>query len=157
LRRRSLSLSPAALIPQRPPDEVAMEKLRALRAAGNFSVDGYRPFYFAVAEILRAYLGGRYGFDSLELTTTELMSELEKRAPHLVTPDGEVARFLGDTDLVKFARSGSTEGAALAALDAAQAIVLSTAPKLEQTVAAISGPVRLPTPEPPSGKETTGG
>jgi len=150
LIRRSLKkkgpLAPVIQIPTRPPEEVAMEKLRALRAAGNFAADGYRPFYFAVAEIVRAYLGGRYKFDSLELTTTELMSELEKRAPHLAIPDGEVARFLGDTDLVKFARTGSTDEAALKALDAAQAIVLSTAAPLEQAAQSISGPVLMPKP-----------
>jgi hypothetical protein len=149
-RRKELS-TPAILVPSRPADEVAMEKLRALRAAGSFGADGYRPFYFAVAEIVRAYLGGRYGFDSLELTTTELMDELQKRAPHLAIPDGEVVRFLNDTDLVKFARTGSSDEAALKILDTAEAIVLSTAPKLEQTVAAISGPVRMPLDPPKEG------
>ena len=151
--RRPAALVPEAAVAKRPPEEVAMEKLRALRAAGNFAADGYRPFYFAVAEVVRAYLGGRYGFDSLELTSTELMAELSQRAPHLASPDGEVARFLSDTDLVKFARTGSTDAAALAALDAAQAIVLSTAAPLEQTVAAAisGGPVRLPV-EPGSGQ-----
>ena len=39
-----------------------------------------RPFYFAVSEIIRDYLGGRYGFDSLEMTTDELGDELQRRA-----------------------------------------------------------------------------
>jgi hypothetical protein len=145
--RRPHSLADVALIPRRPPEEVAMEKLRALRAAGKFSVDGYRPFYFAVAEIVRAYLGGRYNFDSLELTSTELLAELASRAPHLASESGEVARFLADSDLVKFARTGSSDEAAFKSLDAAQAIILSTAAPLEETVAAISGPVRLPKPD----------
>ncbi|HZS40254.1 MAG TPA: BatD family protein [Polyangia bacterium] len=144
LRRSDEALAGAPLAPSRPPDEIAMEKLRALRAAGNFSADGYRPFYFAVAEVVRAYLGARYGFDSLELTTTELLNQLIARAPHLSAPDGEVARFLADTDLVKFAKTGSTDAAANGALDAAQAIVLSTAKPLETVAQAISGPVRLP-------------
>jgi hypothetical protein len=152
-RRRAPELAAVALEPSRPPEEVAMEKLRLLRAQGNFGADGYRPFYFAVAEVVRAYLGGRYGFDSLELTTTELMTQLSSRAAHLALPDGAVARFLGDTDLVKFARSGSTDEAALAALDAAQSIVLSTAAPLETVVAATSGPVRQPMPP----KEGAGG
>jgi hypothetical protein len=130
--------------PVRPPDEVAMEKLRALRAEGNFGREEYRPFNFAVAEIVRAYLGARYGFDSLELTTQELLAELVAKAPHLADPNGEVVRFLSETDLVKFAKTGSTDGAALAALDAAQAIVLSTAKPLEEISKAASGPVRLP-------------
>jgi hypothetical protein len=59
-------------------------------------------------------------------------------------------RFLSDTDLVKFAKTGSTDEAALQALDAAQAIVLSTAAPLEQAAQAISGPVLMP-------KENAGG
>jgi hypothetical protein len=132
--------------PRRPPDEVAMEKLKALRAAGGFSRDGYRPFTFALAEIVRAYLGARYGFDSLELTTTELTAELQLKAPHLCEPGSDVLRFLQETDLIKFANVGSTDDAAVKALDAAQAIVLSTAAPLEQVAQSISGPVRLPRP-----------
>jgi hypothetical protein len=145
LKRRSPEAAlAAAAAPARPPEEVAMERLNALRAAGNYSFDGYRPFYFALAEIVRAYLGARYGFDSIELTTTELLDELGRRAAHLTVDGGEVPRFLADTDLVKFAKAGSTDPAAARALDAAQAIVLSTAAPLEQVAQSISGPVRLP-------------
>jgi hypothetical protein len=147
LRRRRVE--PGEVLPAgpvRPPEEVAMEKLRALRAAGNFGADGYRPFCFALAEIVRAYLGARYRFESLELTTTELLVELQHKAPHLCEPGGEVVRFLQETDLVKFAKAGSTDAAALAMLDAAQAIVLSTAAPLETVAQSISGPVLLPRP-----------
>jgi hypothetical protein len=135
LRKRTVETAlvvPAVI--KRPADEVAMDKLRALRERGNFAADGYRPFFFAVAEIVREYLGARYGFDSLELTTTELLDQLNQRAAHLTRPDGEVVKFLSDTDLVKFARTGSTDAAAVAALDGAQAIVLSTAMKISEAV-----------------------
>jgi hypothetical protein len=45
---------------------------------------------------------------------------------------------------VKFAKAGSNDGNALTALDAAQAIVLSTAAPLEIVAQSISGPVRMP-------------
>ena len=116
-------------------------------ARGNFGADGYRPFYFALTEIVRDYLGARYGFDSLEMTTTELLDELQARAPSTWSArPSEVPRFFARCDLVKFAKAGSTDAAALAALDAAQAIVLSTAAPLEQAAQSISGPVRLPRP-----------
>jgi hypothetical protein len=161
-RRRQPLAAAVALVPTRAPDAVAMEKLAALRAVGQFAADGYRPFYFALAEIVRVYLGGRYGFDAPEMTTTELLDELTRRAPHLATDGGEVPRFLADTDLVKFAKAGSTDAAALLALDAAQAIVLSTAAPLEDVAQSISGPVRLPRPISGDGtkrsdKESAGG
>ena len=55
-------------------------------------------------------------------------------------------RFFASCDLVKFAKAGSTDAGALAALDAAQAIVLSTAAPLEIAAQSIPGPVRLPRP-----------
>jgi hypothetical protein len=131
-------------VPKRAPDAVAIEKLTALRSAGGFAVDGYRPFYFALTEIVREYLGARYGFDALEMTTTEVLDELGRRAEHLVSEDAEVPRFLRACDLVKFAKAGSTDAGALDALEAAQAIVLSTAAPLETVAQSISGPVRLP-------------
>jgi len=163
-RRTPAAAAALANVPRRAPDAVAIEKLTALRQKGNFAVDGYRPFYFALTEIVREYLGARYGFDALEMTTTEVLDELKKRAEHLVTEGAEVPRFFGDCDLVKFAKAGSTDAAALAALDAAQAIVLSTAAPLEEVAQSISGPVRLPRdPSGPQGgssggaKEASGG
>jgi hypothetical protein len=124
-------------VPVRPADELAMERLRVLRERGNFSVDGYRPFYFEAAEILRAYLGGRYGFDSLELTSTELLDALRAHASQM-SPESRIhiEGFIADTDLVKFAKTGSTDQAALAVLDSAQAIILATTPTVEAPVVA---------------------
>jgi hypothetical protein len=134
------------MIPSRPPGEVAIERLVAIRARGEFAREGYRPFAFETAEVVRAYLGARYGFDSLELTSTELLAELERVAPHLVQPGSEVVRFIEDTDLVKFANAGGSDASALALLDTAQRIVLTTSPKLETAEEMLSGPVRPPMP-----------
>ncbi len=144
-RRAPLSSEGPAL-PARPPGEVAIERLTAIRAQGDFQRDGYRPFAFETAEVVRAYLGARYGFDSLELTSTELLVELARLAPHLVQPHSAVEHFLEESDLVKFANTGSTDGTALLLLDSAQSIVLSTAPKLETAQEMLSGPVRPPLP-----------
>jgi hypothetical protein len=141
--RRVAPVAEVGSVPGRAPDAVAMERLEAVRRAGNFGLDHYRPFYFAVAEVVRAYLGARYGFDSLELTTTELIGRLQWKAPHLCEPGSQLLQFLADTDLVKFAQTGSNDADARRALDTAQAIVLSTTKALEEA-AALAGPVRPP-------------
>jgi hypothetical protein len=128
MRGRSIAIEAEALAVRRPPEEVALERLREIRDAGNFEQQGYRPFSFAVAEVVRAFLGGLYGFDSLEMTTTELIAELQTRMPQLIAPGGQLEVFLQDTDLIKFAKTGATPEQALALIDTAQAIVLS-APK----------------------------
>jgi hypothetical protein len=156
LRRAEAAEAEVLAIPGRPPEEVAIEKLTALRNAGRFDADGYRPFYFALTEIVREYLGARYGFFALDMTTTELLDELQRRAPHLINAqapqhgagdslrspaaaEAEVPRFFADCDLVKFAKAGSTIEAAKAALDAAQSLVLSTAMEQRKTEEAAVG------------------
>src|SRR5207344_365552 len=67
--------------PPRPAHEIALERLDRLGAYGFLEDADNRPFYFAVSEVIRDYLGARYGFDSLEMTTDELVDHLRKRAP----------------------------------------------------------------------------
>src|SRR5207237_4529758 len=79
--------------PPRPAHEVALEKLDRLGAYGFLENADNRPFYFAVSEVIREYLGARFGFDSLELTTDELIAELRRSAGREVLL-GEVQGWL---------------------------------------------------------------
>lgn len=101
IRRRRRRAKP--LPPPRPAHEIALEKLSAIRAANYLERGELKPFYFGVSEAIREYLGNRYGFDSLELTTTELMDDM--RPVEMVgIGHSELEIFLSDCDLVKFAR-----------------------------------------------------
>jgi hypothetical protein len=111
--------------PPRPAHEVALEKLDRLGAYGFLENADNRPFYFAVSEIIREYLGGRYGFDSLELTTDELCAELRRRAGRELVL-GEVQGWLSASDLVKFAKISPTAAEARGALESAIRIVTTT-------------------------------
>ncbi len=113
--------------PPRPAHEVALEKLDRLGAYGFLENADNRPFYFAVSEIVREYLGGRYGFDSLELTTDELCAELRRRAGRELVL-GEVQGWLSACDLVKFAKISPTAAEARGALESAIRIVSTTRP-----------------------------
>lgn len=119
--------------PPRPAHEVALEKLERLGASFTPSED-MRAFYFALAEILREYFGGRYGFDSLELTTDELVAELRRhgRKPLVVS---DVQGWLASCDLVKFARVSPSEDEARAALEAGIKFVVSTRPEPQAATA----------------------
>ena len=115
--------------PPRPAHEIALERLDRLGAYGFLENADNRPFYFAVSEVIRDYLGGRYGFDSLELTTDELL----RRAP---TPCGARAGVLGEIegwlsacDLVKFAKISPSAAEARGALESAIRIVEATRPR----------------------------
>ncbi len=138
LRKRAEAAAVAP--PPRPADEVAMERLQVLRARGNFALDSYRPYYFELAEILRQFLGGRFEFDSLELTTHELLLVLVEKAPSLAAADGDVARFFDEADLVKFAKFGSDDVTADRAFNFVQATVLANARRLEPAPAPATPP-----------------
>jgi hypothetical protein len=62
-----------------------------------------REFYFQLSEILRGYLGERYGFEALESTTPELLAALGRRAtPGL--PFERLADFAHESDFVRYAK-----------------------------------------------------
>ena len=116
--------------PPRPAHEVAMEKLDRLGAYGFLENADNRPFYFAVSEVIREYLGARFGFDSLELTTDELITELRRTAGREVLL-GEVQGWLSACDLVKFAKISPSAAEARGTLETAILIVTSTRPRAD--------------------------
>jgi hypothetical protein len=115
--------------PPRPAHEVALERLDRLGAYGFLENADNRPFYFAVSEIIRDYLGGRYGFDSLELTTDELIAELRRQAGRELFLS-EIQGWLSACDLVKFAKISPSATEARGALESAIRIVTATRPVL---------------------------
>ncbi|MBN1206769.1 MAG: hypothetical protein JXB05_17940 [Myxococcaceae bacterium] len=63
-----------------------------------------KDFYFRLSEIIRGYLGERYGFEALECTSSELFASLRKlRTPGL--PEDRLMRFVSESDLVKYAKA----------------------------------------------------
>jgi len=128
--------------PPRPAHEIALERLDRLGAGGFAEDSDHRPFYFSLSEVVRDYLGARFGFDSLEMTTEELIEELRRRAPRELVL-GEVTGWLTACDLVKFAKISPSATEARGALETAIRIVESTRPRPEPTVGAPGAP---PTP-----------
>jgi hypothetical protein len=128
--------------PPRPPHDIALERLDRLGAAGFGDGIDHRPFYFLLSEVIREYLGARFGFDSLELTTAELMDELRRRAARELVM-GEIEGWLSGCDLVKFAKVSPTATEARGALEMAIRIVESTRPRPEPQ-AVVSGPPDAP-------------
>ncbi|HKQ98956.1 MAG TPA: hypothetical protein VJV75_13860, partial [Candidatus Polarisedimenticolia bacterium] len=91
------------VVPPRPAHEIAFAELERLLASGLLERGEVKKFYIELAEILRRYLGARFGIDTFDRTTWEILEELRRvRPPENVTT---MAReFLDACDLVKFAR-----------------------------------------------------
>lgn len=108
--------------PPRPAHEIALEKLRGLEVSPMRDEERFTDFYFGVSEAVREYLGNRYGFDSLEMTTTELLATMKRVAP-VDLSFTELEDFSHECDLVKFAKYKPTREEADTILENAFSIV----------------------------------
>jgi hypothetical protein len=103
LRRWRRRPRPEPLVKPKLPWLAALEELEALRQS-SLLAEGQTGLYFdRVSDCLRRYLGARYGFDGLESTSDEIRRLLGRVRPP-VTELPAIVAFLGDCDLVKFAR-----------------------------------------------------
>jgi hypothetical protein len=91
--------------PPRPPWEIAASKLADLRRRKQRMVEEGKAAQFVdeVSDVVREYLGGRFGFDGLETTTDEMLLLL-RRGHCNVGLWQEVGAYLRRCDLVKFAK-----------------------------------------------------
>jgi hypothetical protein len=137
-RRRPRPAPPAP--PPRPPWEVALEELFDVRHAGLVAEGRLAEHFDRVSDIVRKYLGARYGFDGLESTTREVLAVLRKAKPRPAPLDA-IETFLHQADLVKFAKTVPTTEDGELALSRAEYIVKETLP-------AIPGLPEPPRPEP---------
>ena len=115
--------------PPPPPWETAFAELHELeRGRASAIAEGRtEPWVDAVSDSIRAYLGRRYGFHGLESTTDEIASQLDLATSLAVAP-AEVIGFLGQCDLVKFAKASLADDASRTLIDEALALVDRTRP-----------------------------
>ena len=114
-------------VPPKLPWIAALEELAALKGSTLLAEQKYDEYFDRVSDCVRKYLGARYGFDGLETTSDEMRALLRRVRPH-VPEIGRIASFLGDCDLVKFARMVPTEKECLDALERGEGIVKLTIP-----------------------------
>jgi hypothetical protein len=143
--RRAKVAAPEKAVPLEPLDVRTRRALDELRAA-DLPVRGqYREFHFRFSEIVRGYLGERYGFDALECTSGELLDQLRR----LHTPGldyGSVERHVNESDLVKFARAPATPESCKRELEWAYRVVQTT------TAAMAPPPPTVPPAKPPGAR-----
>lgn len=113
--------------PPRPPWELALEALEDLRREDLVSQGRQAEHIDRVSDVVRLYLGRRFGFDGIESTTDEVLQVLRRMTPPLPVYD-EVRQLLQDSDLVKFARWTPTDTDCRDVLTAAEHIVGATMP-----------------------------
>lgn len=131
-RRRPKILPPPP--PPRPPWEIALSELDALRSGPLLGDGKLAEFVDALSDIARRYLGARFGFDGVESTSREVRKAMRGVTPPLpVLPDIEI--LLDESDLVKFARVIPSLDACTTLADRVESIVRLTIPTLAPLVA----------------------
>ncbi len=93
--------------PRIPPHVTALERLRDLDASGRLQTSSAREVFAELSEILRQYLGGRYRFAAIDMTTTELLGHLASVEIRGISRD-DLRSFAELSDLVKFAQVPAT-------------------------------------------------
>lgn len=89
--------------PPVPAEVIALGRLQSLRARNLPRQGLVKEFYLELSHILREYFGNRFDMNALEMTTPELLAELTDARLRGVRRS-VVERFLGESDLVKFAK-----------------------------------------------------
>ncbi len=107
------------------PDEKAFQQLAALETDNTL---GDKEYYFRLSTIFREYLEGRYGIDAPEMTTEELLPQLDKLALDRTLNLG-IKAFIGSCDPVKFANERVPEEKKITDVSLVKMFVTTTRPE----------------------------
>jgi hypothetical protein len=113
------------LPPPRQAYEIAMEKLSAIVMDDLLRQGKYYEYFVRISEVVREYLGNRYQFFAMDLTTPELLMELRDR-PSPGLEHAQLRSLLEDADLVKFARLHPSDDQCAHAMNAAFKLIEGT-------------------------------
>ncbi len=88
--------------PYIPPHKTAIAEISKLREEEPNQEEYIKKYYTQLTDILRKYLQGRYGINAMEMTTDEIVAELEKVNDASLIK--EMQELFTTADLVKFAK-----------------------------------------------------
>lgn len=91
------------VIPTSPPWEIARAELATLMDKRYHEKGEARPFSVELSEIARRYLEGRYGFEAMEQTTTEIKRDL-RTTPVSDAQHRDIIQAMQGCDLAKYAK-----------------------------------------------------
>jgi hypothetical protein len=113
----------------RPVHERALDALVQLQAAHLIEAGRLEEFYVRLSGIVRDYVEGRFRLRAPEMTTEEFLQAAQRRAELAPAHRSLLGQFLGEADLVKFARHQPAAADAERAFAAAGEFVRATAPE----------------------------
>lgn len=88
--------------PKRPPHQVAMEEIERLKVEKRWAEEDSKEYYTELTDTLRTYIKERYGFNAMEMTSTEIIERLLQEQDEQAL--AELRQLFQTADLVKFAK-----------------------------------------------------
>ncbi len=88
--------------PKLPPHEQAMQEIAQIKEEKSVQKEDAKPYYTALTDTLRYYMHGRYGFNAMEMTSSEILEQLQREPD--VQMFNELRELLTTADLVKFSK-----------------------------------------------------
>lgn len=119
-----------AAVPLRPAEEVALEKLDRIKKEEIWQAGEVKEYHTQLTDVIREYIGRRFGVMSSEKTSNETLREMRKLLDKELYTDLESELRLAD--LVKFAKWTATPEENEQALRSAYRFVEETTPKAEE-------------------------
>lgn len=121
-RRAGKGILPQKVEPPRPAHEIALEALDALKASALLAEGQIKAYYVTLSEIIRKYIEGRYFIIALEMTTEDLLMQLQGADVDAETVSS-IREFLSVCDLVKFAKHHPNDDQHVRILDSAYNLI----------------------------------
>ena len=90
------------IAPKLPPHQVALQEMERIKSEKSWQRDDVKQYYTELTDALRGYMEERFGFNAKEMTSDEIIAQLNEQ------PDkewiGELRELFQMSDLVKFAK-----------------------------------------------------
>lgn len=112
--------------PPEPAHMAALRQLEVLKTSPYLDNNDFPAFYTELSQCLRRYMADRYGINALEMTTEEFLTWVITGRWLLNDQQLVVREVLRLSDLVKFAKTGSTSQEALRTLAQLEQFILDT-------------------------------
>lgn len=90
------------LTPEKPAHDEALELIEEIKSRKSWQSAGPKAYYTELTDVLRTYMHKRFGFNALEMTSSEIITELEKTENQ--KDIDELRELFSTADLVKFAK-----------------------------------------------------
>lgn len=129
-RQRTTDEGSVSEDPPRPAHELAYEQLDWLETSGLLGRGRIKEYHIEVSDIIRRYLEGRFAIRALEMTSREVLEQLDEAGVGWDVHDRFTA-FLAHCDLVKFAKHRPSPTACALIVPDARALVDATLPPPE--------------------------